>query len=265
MLLAKSCEKQFNIKNGTLMLGTLNEYRETEDEQIGDKGEGKIQFNLQFDGDVTISKQWFNTLQPGGWQIGDVKPIYFPGYTTAHFHHVEIVDRDEHTVTLRNSSATIWREAPNCFVFCMSEIKKTHECIGIFPKYDDYWYVNSLNAKSFGVMIGRTLFDKIKSGRDSANHVIPANVDISNLKIHMRHELVKYTDRDLHVTNETAFTLDALTDHLRDMAFLKPVRFKKEREYRFHYTILSNNKIIQPLFKQLVISSEHLVGHVFSV
>ncbi|KAF2393159.1 hypothetical protein [Pseudomonas frederiksbergensis] len=265
MLLAKSCAKQFNVKNGTLMLGTLNEYRETEDEQIGDKREGKIQFNLRFDGDVTISKQWFNTLQPGGWQIGDVKPINLPGYTAAHFHHVRTVGIDEHTVTLRDSSATIWREALNCFIFCMSEVKKTYECIDIFPTYDDYWYVNSLNAQHFGEMIGRTLFDKIQSGRASGNHIIPANVDITNLKIHMRHELVKYTDRDILITSETAYTLDALINQLRDMAFVKPTLFKKEKEYRFHYTILSNNKIIEPLVNRLVINSEHLVRHVFSV
>lgn len=48
MYLVKSCYQRDNIKNRkTIKIGTLTEYRDTEDEQIADRHEGHI--NLFFD------------------------------------------------------------------------------------------------------------------------------------------------------------------------------------------------------------------------
>ena len=50
---------------------------------------------------------------------------------------------------------------------------------------------------------------------------------------------------------------------MTDMSFIKPRDpFATEKEYRFHYTFVLNNKIITPDCSHLIINSDPLIKYV---
>lgn len=265
MLLAKNCKKGESIENGSLMIGTLNKYRKTEDQQIGDKHEGRIRFDLKFDESATLSTQWFNTLNNVGMQIGDAQPIPFSGKCITHIKHTKIKYDKGNTVTLSNASATVHREAPNSFIFCMSLIRKTHESAGIFKSYNDCWYMNYWKAREFGYKLSLVILEKIKTQEALGNYIVPRDTDLDSLVIHTIHDTVDYLDRHIYITNQNTAKIDHLLYLLETMAFIKPKSYTHEKEYRFHFTIVSNGKYIEPLVENLLVSSETLKSYGFKV
>lgn len=259
MLLAKSCMKAHNIKHGTIKLGTLHEYRETEIQHIADRQEGYLKFNLKFDGEVELTTKWFNTFAAGTLQFGTEKPIAFPGKTSAKFTDMFIVQSDNQRVILKDSSATIEREALNGFVFCMSKVRRTQDCIGIFPEYNDYWFVTEANALRFGFMLGGILREAIITGRATGKNLVPENMPLENFSVNLSMGLVEYIPRETHITNHNILNLEDFLGKMKNIAFIKPpVPFEKELEYRFNYTIVSDGKIIEPIVKFAILESYHL-------
>lgn len=258
MLLAKSCSKRNNIKNGSLKVGTLFEYRETEIQQIADKEEGYLWFNLKFDGDVKIQADYFNTFN-GLFRVGQVPGIKLPGSCQAQFIRMEIVDQDKDSITLRNSHIRVERQALNSFIFCVSLVRKMSDCIGIFPDYDDYWYIREQNALEFGRTTGRILLEKIKSEQANGNFILPKETNTKDLRMLVTPDKITYTPRDIHFNNTTIPTLGSLIQNMQSMAFMKPpVPFAREKEYRFLYTIISGDHIVQPIQKNVIIDSDQL-------
>ncbi len=266
MLLAKSCMKDYNIKHGTIKLGTLHEYKTTELKHIADPQEGYLKFKLKFDGTVEVEPRWFNALAGGAMQIGHEAPIRYPGKTNAKFEVMNIVRADAEKVILKNSEATIERESLNGFVYCMSQIRKTRDCKGIFPEYDDYWFITETKAMQFGVTLGGILRNAIIVGRASGNHLAPESMPIENFSVNVEMGPVQYVPREIQVSNGEAFKLDDFMSKMASIAFIKPpTPFEKEREYRFNYTIISDNKIIEPSVKYALLDSTPLQNLVIQV
>ena len=258
MLLAKSCSTRNNIKNGTLKVGTLFEYRETEIQQIADKEEGYLWFNLKFDGDVKIPAVYFNTFNRV-LRVGKTPGIEFPGACQAQFIVMDIVNQDDDSITLRNSHIRVERQALNSFIFCVSLVRKMADCINIFPNYDDYWYIRDHNAIDFGRAVGRLILEKIKSEHSKGNFILPPSTNTNNLRILVTPDKITYTPRDIHFNNTNIPTLGELIQNMQSMAFMKPpVPFAKEKEYRFLYTIISGDTIIPPIQKHIIIDSDQL-------
>lgn len=264
MLLAKSCTKPYNIKSGTLRLGSLHEYRETEIEQIADKEEGSLRYKLKFDGDVTIPTRIFNTLNGSAFKIGRDPVINFPGISNLSIGELNIVESGFENVTLRNSSAIIVREAPNCFVYCMSKVRKMSDSHNIFPDYDDSWYFRDFHADRFARSVGRILLNTIKAEHIKGNFVVPEQTDLGKLRMCFNHGEILYIDREIHITNKNISLLEDLIQKMGSMAFIKPpIPFAKEKEYRFQYTIVLDGYPVPPIKKSLILNSESLQKIIF--
>lgn len=254
--------KDFNIKKGTIKLGTLHEYRETELQHIADKEEGYLRFHLKFDGTVEVSSEWFNTLSGNGLTLGPGKRITFPGYTSAYFEKIQIVNVSDDIIILRDSIFTIERQALNGFVFCMSSVKNTKDCIDIFPEYDDYWHIESSQAARFGFILGGLLRRAIIEHHNTENP-ITEDLSIDDFSVNVTIGHVTYSPREIHITNDNKIELDEFEKMMWNIAFTKPsVPFEKERELRFHYTIESNNQVILPTVKSIILDSTLLQGFV---
>lgn len=266
MLLAKSCMKRYNIKHGTIKLGTLHEYRETEIEHIADRKEGYLTFHVKLIGTVQITSKWFNTIAAGGMGIGNEEGIRFPGKTSANFKKIDVVYNDGKLITLRDSEAIIQRKALNSFLFCMSQVRKTGHCADIFPEYDDNWFIKEMSAHRFGFALGVILKDAIIEGRASGNHLVPKTMPIDDFSVNLQMGLVQYVPREIHVTNASTDKLDAFINNMLNIAFTKPpIPFAKEREFRFNYTIVSGGKIVEPLVKFVVLDSAPLQDLILQV
>lgn len=262
MLLAKNCFTKDNLKTRkTIKLGTLYEYRKIESAQIVDKDEGKYSFFLKFDGTVEIERRWFSLIFQSIIGIGDdVRHPRIPGAMSAFVHNLEIVDSNEQTIRVRNSSASIHREALNGFIFCMSQVRKLRDAVGIFPDYDDCWYMTASKAHDLGVALSLLLRDQIISGRHSDNHIVDPHISLENLSIHCRHEAVNYLNREIHISDTTVFTVDHFMHKIWNMAFVKPPSFLPEKEYRFSFTIVAGDKILIPTVDSVILNAEQLAS-----
>lgn len=250
--------KEFNIKQGTVKLGTLYEYKKTELKHIADKDEGYLKFKVRFDGVVELPTEWFNSLG-GGLQLESTPGIKFPGKTNAHFESMNIIRSDNQNVLLKDSIATIERQAPNSFVFCMSHTKDVKDCIDIFPEYNDSWHLQKLHAEKFGAALGTLLRDAIVEGYKTGNHIVSEDISIDNFSIQMNSQLVDYTSREIHIKSNDFFSLNNFMQKMHNIVFIKPATpFKKELEYRFNYTITSKQRIIEPIVKSIILDSSHL-------
>ncbi len=266
MLLAKSCMKPYNIKYGTIKLGTLHEYRETEIKHIADSEEGYLKFHLKLDGTVQLSSKWFNTIAAGCMHLGNEDGVRFPGRTSAHFKKVDATHNPDNTITLIDSEAVIEREAFNGFVFCMSQVRRTRDCVDIFPEYDDYWFITETSAQRFGFILGAILREAIIAGRATGNHLVPESMLIDDFSVNLEMGLVQYVPRDIHVTDASKYKLDDFIQNMLSIAFTKPpIPFTKEREFRFNYTIVSGGKVVEPLVNFVILDSTPLQNFVLQV
>jgi hypothetical protein len=259
MLLAKSCSKSFNIKNGTLKLGTLNEYRETELEQIADKEEGLITHRLIFEGQVKVPVNWYNTLCGGSMQLGRVPALRFPGKTKCRFEEFQLDSHDNEFALLTNSSVTIQREAPSCFIYCMSEVENRDECHEMFSQYDDYWYIDASRAEEFARSMADILLRKIIQDHKQGQYILPRETQLNKLKLRVRFGKVKYIDREIHINKNNQFLIEELVPQILESYFTKPPNpFQKEKEFRFHFTLTIDNNIVVPCVKSLILDSTDL-------
>lgn len=268
MLLAKSCFKKDNLKaRKTIRLGSLYEYRETESKQIADSSEGKISFKLKFDGKVEVDRKWFNTITENSVRLSlpgddDFEVVRFPGSLEAYFEKLQIdsISKDTNKVVLIDSSAIINREALNSFIFCISHVRKMRDSVGIFADYDDCWYMMASMKDNFARKLGRLLLKKIKEEHQKGNFIIPKETNMSDLKVHVEHGSVSYVPREIHINNDSDFTLDDFMSNMYSMAFIKPpTPFSKEKEYRFLFTIISEGNTIVPRVNSLIIDAEPLL------
>lgn len=263
MRLAKSCNTKYHIKNGTLKLGTLHEYRLTEDKQIADAEEGVRRFNIYFKGPVKIPNVWLNTLFGGTFGFGNGEIHRFPGPVRSKVISLRQNYTTDVFTELGDSLAIVTRETHNCFIFCMSDVPTREEAIGIFPTYDDCWFISKEQIETFGMEVSHLLREAIASGREAGNHIIPEKIDIERLIIGVEYGNVSYDSRDIGIGNNNLFCLDQLHKLLQDIEFTKPpTPFQKEKEFRFKFLLISNDQIVPPLVNSIVLSSDRLLKFV---
>lgn len=267
MLLVKNCFKKDNlISRKTIKLGTLFEYRKIESAQIVDSDEGKYTFHLKFDGTVDLEKKWFNLIFQGIISLGGEEN--YPrvlGSMTAHIDKLNMVGGDSRNIKVKDSAATVHREAFNCFIFCMSQIRKTTEANGMFPDYDDSWYLSATKAEALGAALSVHLRERILAGRRSGAHIVSPAVSLENLRIYCRHEPVSYIPRETHITGSGSFSADDFMMKIRDMALVKPPSFQHEKEYRFSFTIVAGDLILMPTVDNIILPAEDIAALAFTV
>ena len=264
MLLAKNCFKKDNIlKRGSVRLGSLHEYRATEHKQIADKYEGTLSYRLFFFEGTKLSRAWVNTLFRGlarlslpGEMHPPQAPIEGPCRVEADSFIWKDWGHDGNTITIKNASATIYREAVNGFIFCMSLVEHENDAIGLFPKYDDCWFVDATHTAEIAEELRTALHNEILQCRDEGNHLIPGTVPLDGLAVSCQHQLVYYIPRDIFIKDQAQITVEELVHRTTNMHLVKPISFSHEKEYRFSFKITSNGNTIQPLRNDVILITE---------
>ena len=260
MLLAKSCQKRFHIKNGTVKLGTLYEYRCIENEELIDKQEGMLTFYLNFRGRVRIPTQWFNTINGNGFNFGGPPPILFPGRTQTHFEKLHVEQNFGAWMVLLESRGVVSREAFNGFIFCMSYVQHREDCVGIFAGCDDYWYVTEEKLHDFAWELVRLLRGYIIEQHAKGDFILPRDTNLTDLQIRCEYGEVGYVAREIDLYEQNFMSLEQYMGKMRDMAFTKPESYSKEREYRFSFIAVVDGKVVEPIVKSVFLDSTSLLG-----
>lgn len=247
MFLTKSCNANDHIKKrGTVKLGTLDHYRNTEIEQIADKGEGQLTFDLQIRTPVALDIKWLNTFQPNV-QLGgpECSPIIFPGTMECSLKELGIVCANDTQALVDHADIFIRREAPNALIFCMSLGNTADDCRGIFD-YDDQWQILQSDVRVFANHLTKAL--RVLIDQPDRAGLIDRAIPIKEIVIRCEFRPVIYVDRHTRIDESTDIDLNQLLQLMETMSFIKPKTYSPEREYRFTFHIQHNGQAL-PILK----------------
>lgn len=262
MLLAKNCKHKDSLKvRKTIKLGTLDHYRTIEDEDLRDRGEGQFELWLKFDGPVELENIWLNSILSGsGFTLPGIEVPRLPARGAINFESLRIIEGNFYKTTLQTCKALVSREVLNGFIFCMSLVNEPNEAIGLFPKCDDCWYMDSRKAHAIADEISRLLIEKIEIGRVTGDHVVPADIPLNGLGVMFNHRLVEYVPRSIEISKASDMTMEKFVTLTEDMSFIKPASFSNEKEYRFTFTIFANDMMIEPIIPTVILDAGELAS-----
>lgn len=219
MHLVKSCSKERNPKRcGTLKIGSLTEYRDSENKEVEDREEGFYRINLDLK-NKWISAKLFNHLN-GAHNSSLSANIYHLGMN-GNYDGGFIVDyqADYSWINL------------NRLIFCITKVESVDDAKGIFSGYDDSWSISYSKITWMKNAMEKAILEQIKGRVGKGELVFGNNInDPSKLTIRSYSQDIIYQGRDLYLGNSD---IDAMSDTLislfENVKFIKPVSFKKKK------------------------------------
>ena len=130
MYLVKSCSKQNNPKtSGTLRIGSLTEYRDSENKEVEDREEGFYRINIDLK-DKWITTNLFSHLNKSHLSLSSV-----------HIHHLALKGSYEDRILVDYHANYTWDNL-NRFIFCITKTERAEDAQNIFSGYDDSWSID---------------------------------------------------------------------------------------------------------------------------
>lgn len=251
MYLVKSCFKRDNIwKRKTIKIGTLAEYRDTEEDQIADREEGMI--NLSFDlNNFHMPTAVFNDLNTISQGLGS-------------FHINEMLFRKNplfsNHVYVQRYSATTSLMKFNRFIFCISELEKPDMCHAIFKDYNDYWHMPRDRANFFGDALSSIILEEITRRLLMGEDMFFIKGINPPLEIRWYCNNITYTPRKILINNTKLYKDSKnIIYWLTEGHMVKPDSFQHEKEIRFIFDVYCKGEFLQPLNKPLFINAEKVL------
>lgn len=255
MMIVKYCKPEHNAHSGSrLLVGNLEKYKNIENDELVDSGEGTFKFSIEFLEGAELSTDWANLLFQGQFSFGDTPTnIRFPGRIAVHVEDIRIAYVSADRVVFEHAKAEIEYSAPNALIFCTSISEGDPRTTCPFEGYSDYWRIGAdqISLDQFAGRLGSAILqqmclDSIDS--DISNFRIS---DLKNLNLNVRHDRVKYVDRNLVIEKDTPQDAGKLIETYLDVPFCKPKSYSPEREYRFVFTLHNGNRIFPVKNKDL--------------
>lgn len=248
MYLVKSCYQRDNIWNRkTIKIGTLTEYRDTEDEQIADRHEGSI--NLFFD------------LNNFHMPIPLLNEINTFSHASSNFHFKDLQLRPNpifpNYIYAKRYSAESSLLKLNRYIFCMSALSNALLCHDIFKEYDDFWYFHSDRIKLFGDITSVAILKEVINRTNKDEELFTTSIKGKPLNLRWYATRIKYTQRDIEIDNLKFYkNHDEIRYYLSEGHMVKPINFQHEQEFRFIFDIYCNGVLVHPLNKPLFVDAQ---------
>lgn len=246
MFFVKSCHGQDNVhKRKTLRIGTLNEYRSTEQLQIVDKHEGTFTFDLNLKG-IHIEREVFNFMN-------------YNHNSFVHFYCHELASGGRSSVMLdglylRRYRASIKMMNANRFIFCMSQVDHYDDAKYIFPDYDDKWFFEQKKAIIIAKEIGHQLNKEIISKEKSGVRVFDGEYEIEKVHPVIKIQNINYKDRIINVDNQFFYNnWNEISSAMTGASFIKPNRYSHEKEVRFVFDYHFRDKLLSPAMNSIIV------------
>lgn len=159
-----------------LRIGTISDYRKTENQFIRDEDEGKFNFALKFLDGPVLSSRWLERATFGLWR-GGAASHHYSGIGNG---HVQIVTSDLTTgvLTMTEDNARSFQsgenftmtgsleleyESADAFVFCVTESVNKSSVIES-EDYNGRWYIPNRNIVEFGMSLAAEISKKVSNG-----------------------------------------------------------------------------------------------------
>jgi hypothetical protein len=239
----------------TLRLGSLLEYRVTEEKSIKDFREGK------FDLEVRIPKPiWVRADQFSG---------FFPSYSNSKFppyfswdprglHSSSSVNYQIHgdRILLSGGGSQSWM-FPNSYVFSMT---MSDSLQSKFPQYDASWGIDFHDADTFSDLLRQQLQKEVFVNEEVLGQCLSENYDRTKLTVSVLHAPVEYGPNFVELNDLGPEGYEKMFSAYWRMPFTKPIDFEHEEEYRFLVTILYEGTPLPIYSLSRTISSERFLG-----
>jgi hypothetical protein len=244
--LTKFCCSEHNIDSGAkLLIGTLQKYRDSEDDELNDASEGTYQYKLSFPEPIELDIRMANLLFSSGIAFGDTSNTpRFAGGFEVKIDEVNIDKVTDAALFLKRAEVTVKREVPNSHILCMSQASE--EFKNPFPKlYDSSWSVPFTQATDLANKLGGLIFNQISMDAyqlAGLNSLRPS--DFRNLSLNIRHMPVRYKSRNYIITPDNMPSYEELLKDFNDVSFIKPLSYRVEQEYRFEFQLVCGDRIL---------------------
>ncbi|NIA89962.1 hypothetical protein [Rahnella aceris] len=248
MFFVKSCHQEFNIKKSkTLKIGTLEEYRETEQAQIADLYEGTFSLEISLS-EVHIEFDIFNALNfSHNSEVNVVMDELHISCRSPLFEKCLFLKKYQSVATFKNN---------NRFAFCISKLESHEDCEGIFKDYNDYWYFRADLSPLMASEISKSLFKSIEDLTKKGSQVFRESYDINKLRLAFKVQSISYRDRRTLINNNYFYKYKHdLSSMLDGLLFLKPESFRKENEIRFLFDFYEGDRLLHPKINSLIINA----------
>lgn len=246
MFLVKSCHSQDNVhRRKTLRIGTLDEYRSTEQLQIVDEHEGTFTFEMDLKG-IHIERELFNFMNHSHNSF-------------VHLYCYELASGGRSNVMLdgiylRRYKASIKMRNINRFIFCMSLVDHYDDAKNIFPEYDDKWFFDQKKAFFIAEEIGRQLNKQIALKEKGGVKVFEGDYDINKVHPVIKIQTINYKDRMINVDNQFFYkNWNEVSSAMTGASFIKPRRYSHEKEIRFIFDYHFGDIILSPAMNSIIV------------
>lgn len=256
--LIKFCrEPHLPRQSNSLLIGNLEKFRDLENKEIEDAGEGTFDFSIEFSKGATIPTAWANLIFQGSFAFGDTSnSIRLPGSISAFAEYLDIEKVSGGEVTFREARATINYSSLNSFLFCCS-IGHTSDPMeeNPFEGYDSCWQVADSDSSlhDFSQRVASLIHQQVTlenlEGRLDGLQL----AKLGQFSVQLRHGPVNYMPRELCITQETEKDFDKLVGTYLNTPFCKPLSYSSEREYRFLFSITVGDRAISVKNKDLLL------------
>ena len=254
-MIVKYCNQEHNAHNGAkLLIGNLEKYKDIENAELADAGEGTFQFTIEFLEGAELSAEWADWLFQGLFDFTNShNAIRLPGRVALHTEYLQIKKVLPDRVIFDHAKAQIKYSSPNAFMFCTSMSGGDPLSTCPFKGYDDYWNVgdDQVSLKQFARRIGDAILQQAPLDYIDAMLSDIRLAEMKNMDLDIRYGPVKYVDRDLIITKDTHQDVGQIIRTYLDVPFCKPISYSAEKEYRFVFTLNDGNRIFPVKKKDL--------------
>lgn len=257
MVIVKRCEKKWNPMNcKTLKIGTIDEYRKTENIEIKDADEYTFEIIVNLK-DIDISLELLEALQSARGMLSDCGII-----------KLDIEGRSNKLkdgVRIRHINSYVkWvgRDKP---VYCMSKLARLPKPKEIFDSYDDFWFFPEKNLAKFASLLGKEVQDIYRKKLLESNPDYKGRIE--QFKCRCTTQDIVYAPRKITLEREHLNdfnSVDFLEKLVHGTIFLKPERFKEEKEIRFAFEFFHKNEQIYPVFNSIIIDYKSLLPYILT-
>lgn len=221
-VLVKFCRSEHNVlSNGArLRIGTLQEFRDTENQSLKDEGEGTFRVVINFAQPTWIGFDWFRAVAKIGYEEGPPKIPYVEGTVVSELQLLE-VDRPRRRV-LVVGSVLIYEVDSNAMVLCLStQVRGT--LTNPFDEYDSAWAIRPEHRGFFFSHLRKLLESKVRK----------EDWFQEGIGFFSKSSPVGYGQRYFAATNEQDVPIDFIRYVAENCDLIKPIQFFTENEYRF--------------------------------
>lgn len=239
-VLVKHCKAKDNIfERGSVKLGTLEEYRSTEDQLRKDAGEGTFDYRLQFPEPIEVDSSWLDSI------VVMAAPMDAP-YDLNCETSISYEPIGQSKKLMVQGSVDISIKFKNCFVFCMSIYDSVDQIEQPFPDAPDYWYFEEQYLNMFNKMIFRLLSRSAKYSMIFEPYYWPTRMIPEDAEIEFRRgrKEVEYEREMVVVSQQSDFDPYTLSDKFWNSPFIKPSRYRSEKEFRLAYLMYANGQAV---------------------